>query len=262
MSCGAAAFVTSSRIIAGGVEGGVDFRLFVERLELLADALQIGLAHRVHELALELGRHSAHLADDLADGAHDARQVLRRDHRERDDRHHHQLAYVEVEHRGSGQTSVRAARKRLPVSRSVEEDALSRPCERRWRRRRPGSRSSAADRRAPGAGFSSSSGEAFLERFHALGDVAHDVGDLALAAEQQQRHRAEQHPVPNAEATHGRFPDAKAPPGFTSRRRDPRCREPKRGARQKQACHGARNRDLNAARRLVGSACAGGPDLS
>src|SRR6516162_932390 len=37
-------------------------------------------------------------------------------------------------------------------------------------------------------------GKPFLERFHALGDVAHEVGNLALAAEQQERNRAKQHP--------------------------------------------------------------------
>src|SRR5208337_896682 len=56
-------------------------------------------------------------------------------------------------------------------------------------------------------------GEAFLERLHAFGDVAHDVGYLALAAEQQERNRGEQHPVPNAETTHGRFPNTMTPPG-------------------------------------------------
>jgi beta-phosphoglucomutase-like phosphatase (HAD superfamily) len=45
-------------------------------------------------------------------------------------------------------------------------------------------------------------GHALLERLDALCDVAHDVGNLALAAEQQQRNREEQHPMPNAEATH------------------------------------------------------------
>src|SRR5271166_6707781 len=59
-------------------------------------------------------------------------------------------------------------------------------------------------------------GQAFLERFHALGDVAHEVGNLALAAEQQERDRAEQHPMPNAKATHGRLPIPRRP---TSRRR-------------------------------------------
>src|SRR6185437_39676 len=48
--------------------------------------------------------------------------------------------------------------------------------------------------------------QAFLERFHALGDIAHEVGNLALAAEQQKRDRGEQHPMPNAQATHGLHP--------------------------------------------------------
>src|SRR5271165_2626872 len=61
-------------------------------------------------------------------------------------------------------------------------------------------------------------GHALLERFHALGDVAHDVRDLALAAEQQERDRNEQHPVPNAKATHGRFPNTPTPPGVSRRR--------------------------------------------
>ena len=61
-------------------------------------------------------------------------------------------------------------------------------------------------------------GHALLEGFDALGDVAHDVGNLAFAAEQQQRHRSEQHPVPNAQTTHGHRP-GQSPNAPASRRR-------------------------------------------
>src|SRR5277367_3476508 len=54
-------------------------------------------------------------------------------------------------------------------------------------------------------------GQALLERLHALGDVDHEVGNLALAAEQQERNRTEQHPMPNAKATHGRHPILRRP---------------------------------------------------
>ena len=99
------------------------------------------------------------------------------------------------------------------------------------------------------AGFLVVVGETFLERFHAFGDVAHDVGDLTFAAEQQERHRDEQHPVPNAQTTHGRFPNPLAPPG--NRRRDPRCPKPKRVERQKQAWLGAKAGESDCGTRSV-----------
>src|SRR5260370_722888 len=73
-----------------------------------------------------------------------------------------------------------------------------------------------------------------FERFDAFGDIAHDVGNLALAAEQQQRDRAEQHPMPNTEATHGRLPDPRRRPVEPAAH--PRSRKPKREMPQKQAC--------------------------
>src|SRR4051812_45319616 len=43
---------------------------------------------------------------------------------------------------------------------------------------------------------------ALLEALYALGHVAHDRGNLAAAAEQQQRHGEEDEPMPDAQATH------------------------------------------------------------
>ena len=87
--------------------------------------------------------------------------------------------------------------------------SVSRPCPSLWRR--PGAGAVLeARRRGRRLGRLVVLGHAFLERFDALGDVAHDVGDLAFAAEQQQRDRREQHPVPNAQATHGVFPHERA----------------------------------------------------
>ena len=45
-------------------------------------------------------------------------------------------------------------------------------------------------------------GKSPLERLHALGDVAHDVGNLAFAAEQQQRHRDDRRRDRDAERGH------------------------------------------------------------
>ena len=87
---------------ADRVETGVDLRLVVDRLEFLLHAVEIGLAldltHGFHELALELGRHAPHLADCLADSAHHARQILRRNHRQSDDPDNDHLADVKIEH--------------------------------------------------------------------------------------------------------------------------------------------------------------------
>src|SRR5258707_6407208 len=76
--------------------------------------------------------------------------------------------------------------------------------------------------------------KAFLEGFHALGDVSHQVGNLALASEQEERNRAEQHPMPNAKATHGRRPIARRP--VTTASASSLWPERKRATRQKQAC--------------------------
>src|SRR5690606_14335310 len=48
---------------------------------------------------------------------------------------------------------------------------------------------------------------ALLEGFHALGDVAHDVGDLA-AAEQQQHDHQDDNPMPDTAETHDQAPPA------------------------------------------------------
>ena len=45
-------------------------------------------------------------------------------------------------------------------------------------------------------------GEALLEAVDALGEVAHQVGNLAAAAEQDQRDRSHQQDMPDAQATH------------------------------------------------------------
>ncbi len=41
-----------------------------------------------------------------------------------------------------------------------------------------------------------------LERFDALGEITHQIGDPATAAEQQQEDRDNDQPVPNAKGTH------------------------------------------------------------
>src|ERR1043166_6902632 len=50
-------------------------------------------------------------------------------------------------------------------------------------------------------------GQALLERFDALGEVAHDVGNLAAPAEQQQADRKQDDPMPNAQAAHAMILD-------------------------------------------------------
>ena len=106
---------------ADRIEAGVDLRLVADRLEFLLDAIEVGLAldlaHGLHELALELGRHSPHLADRLADGAHDARQILRRDHRQGDDADNDHLADVEIEHSSPDPaTNERRGQRQAPVA--------------------------------------------------------------------------------------------------------------------------------------------------
>ena len=125
-----------------------------------------------------------------------------------DDADDQKLADVNIEHeqaRPDGRPGDRAAR-------PPESAPLSSP----WRVSRPSacrSTSTAPPRfsiergRRRGRGFRLVVlRHALLEGFDALGDVAHDVGNLALAAEQQQRDRSEQHPVPDAKATHDRHP--------------------------------------------------------
>src|SRR5208337_2494211 len=42
-----------------------------------------------------------------------------------------------------------------------------------------------------------------LERFDALSDIPHDVGNLALAAENEQHDRPDNEPMPNRQTAHG-----------------------------------------------------------
>src|SRR5208283_2813066 len=44
--------------------------------------------------------------------------------------------------------------------------------------------------------------QALLERLDSLGHVAHHIGDLELAAEEDENHRADDDPVPDRHATH------------------------------------------------------------
>ena len=92
------AWVISWRIAIAGSNAAPILADSSRAVEFLLDALEIGLLHRLHELALEFGRHAPHLADCLADRAHDARQILRRNHREGDDAEDQELADVKIEH--------------------------------------------------------------------------------------------------------------------------------------------------------------------
>src|SRR5689334_13151558 len=49
-------------------------------------------------------------------------------------------------------------------------------------------------------------GHALLEAFDALGNVAHNRGNLAAAAEHQERDGQKQQPMPNTQATHSLAP--------------------------------------------------------
>ena len=84
------------------IEARIDLRLVVDRLEFLLHALEVRLAldlpHGLHELALELGRHTPHLSHRLPDGAHHPRQVLRRNHRQSDNGDNDHLTDVKIEH--------------------------------------------------------------------------------------------------------------------------------------------------------------------
>ncbi len=80
-------------VLADASEGRIDLAL-----QILADIGEVGLTHRVHELALELGRHAAHAPSHLADLAQNARQILGRNRDERDDADDDQLSGIEIEH--------------------------------------------------------------------------------------------------------------------------------------------------------------------
>ena len=142
---------------ADRVEARVDLRLVVDRLEFLLHAFEVGLAfdlaHGVHELTLELGRHAPHLAQRLADCAHDAWQILRRNHRQSDDADNDHLADVKIEHGSPDRAQRRqtGARAAIPATDVPVEEAFSRPCECRSLRRRRGSRSAEARFEQPSA---------------------------------------------------------------------------------------------------------------
>src|SRR5512133_1821848 len=70
--------------VGDGIEGDVYLGGVADRLEVLLDVLERGLAHRIHELALEVARH--------------ARQLLRPDDDQGDNPDDDQFAGVEIKH--------------------------------------------------------------------------------------------------------------------------------------------------------------------
>ena len=66
--------------------------------DLLAQILEIGLAHGLHELSLKLRRHAAHFRSELPKRTQNARQVLRGNRNKRDDGDDDKLAGFEIEH--------------------------------------------------------------------------------------------------------------------------------------------------------------------
>src|SRR5271166_2249472 len=58
----------------------------------------------------------------------------------------------------------------------------------------------------PGLGILFFFRQAPLEGFDALGDIAHNVGDFAFPAEDQQNNRANDKPVPDRKSAHGETP--------------------------------------------------------
>ena len=110
------------------VHGGA--HLAADGIELLLEAIELGFAHRLVELAAELGRVPADDAEILADGAQQDRQILGADDDQRDDGEDQQLAGGDVEHASSRlptrsereaprRPSARPAQPVLVVSRSV-----------------------------------------------------------------------------------------------------------------------------------------------
>ena len=84
--------------VGDGIEGDIDLGGVADRLQVLLDVLELGLAHRVHELALKVGRHAPHLRIGLAELAEHARQLLRPDDDQGDDPDDDQFAGVEIKH--------------------------------------------------------------------------------------------------------------------------------------------------------------------
>ena len=80
--------------VAAGEAGGG----FLDLVEALLEVGHFGLAHRFLELALEFGGHLARLAHPLPDHAQHARQFLRADGDQRDDRDDDQFTPPDVEH--------------------------------------------------------------------------------------------------------------------------------------------------------------------
>jgi hypothetical protein len=65
-------------------DGGSDILAGAQSLDLLAQFVELGLAGHLVEAGAEFGGHAAHLGGELADLAHQHRQVLGPDHDQRD----------------------------------------------------------------------------------------------------------------------------------------------------------------------------------
>src|SRR5262249_54740425 len=155
------------------------------------DAVELSFAQRFVELILEVARHALHLGRPAPEAAENARQVLRADDDDRHDRDDQQLRPTDIEHlrnasgrqtRGPpGASPDLADFGRLDLAWIVDL-VLERP--RRSRR--------------------VFVGKPLLEAFYALGDIAHQVGNLA-ASEQENDDQDDDQPVPDAEGTHQRL---------------------------------------------------------
>src|ERR1700722_14681901 len=108
------------RGVEGHVEAGhLDLGGVVHRRQLFFHVLEFGLPHGLVELLLELVGHLPHAADDLADRAHDARQLLRPDDDERDDADEEYLTGIEeVEHSASSARTALSRAALRPARRS------------------------------------------------------------------------------------------------------------------------------------------------
>jgi hypothetical protein len=117
---------------------GVALRLRGQIVDLLLQVGELGLAHRLMELVLELGGHAAQLRHPLPERAQHGRELLRPDRDQRDDADEKKLAPTDVEH-GSVNSERRATRSRAPaLARSRRRRA--RVCARPPRGRRGASR--------------------------------------------------------------------------------------------------------------------------
>ena len=76
----------------------IQLRAFRQLLNIRLEILDLGLAHRVHELAAKLGRHAAHFGGHLAHLAHDARKFFRPDDDQRHDPDDDELAGIKIKH--------------------------------------------------------------------------------------------------------------------------------------------------------------------